>query len=468
MKTDVLYLLSNGFAARMILHSNLADCAKKQNLMLGVLCPGTDTDPVCVLARSKGMAAAAAKAPQIARQLLAGDLQRYLFENVRANPALKARHIRRGDPDSKLVFRLSTPFWGGVNRIAQGAPKLAAMATKAQRLLLRSDGIAEAIQKLNPRLVVATYPVSAFEAVALNEASKLGIETAIHLLSWDNITAKGRFPVLADRYISWGPTMTSELKSHYGVSETNIFECGVPHFDNHQRARNDDEIGKIVSKVGLDPGKPYLFFGMSSPVFAPREIDIVEWLAKQVGENKFGEEMQLLVRPHPQNVTGYMAEKSWLPRLQSIVCERVAVDIPTLEKSALSWNMGTGDLEHMMTLIAGASVSLNSGSTLAIDSILQDKPVVLTPFDALDQSLPWHQSARRLPEYVHLKKLIAMEGLRVSGSFEELEQMISAYLKSPEIDGVARAETRRLQCGPSDGKAAERVASSLKDIITAG
>jgi len=175
-----------------------------------------------------------------------------------------------------------------------------------------------------------------------------------------------------------------------------------------------------------------------------------------------------VVRPHPQNVIGGMADKSWLPRLRALTSKRVAVDFPKMEESQLSWNLASGDLEHLMRLIAGCSICLNSGSTLAIDAILQDKPVILTPFDAADSTISWHRSARRLPEYPHLKKLIKMGGLRCAGNFEELTGAILEYLDSPELDQKERAATRKAQCGPSDGRAAKRVAQALSEICNRG
>ncbi len=143
--------------------------------------------------------------------------------------------------------------------------------------------------------MIATYPVAFIEAAFLGVAREMGLSTAIHLLSWDNITCKGRFPSLADDYIAWGPVMCSELEEYYGVQPDHVHECGVPHFDLHARPLDRVALGAALEALTLDPELPYLFFGMSSPVFAPNEIDIVEWLADAVCEGRFGADMQLLV-----------------------------------------------------------------------------------------------------------------------------------------------------------------------------
>ena len=72
-----------------------------------------------------------------------------------------------------------------------------------------------------------------------------------------------------------------------------------------------------ISNEGKPVSNPYLFFAMSSPYFAPREIDIVEKIATWVEENTWPG-LNFIVRPHPQNVIGYLADLNWLPRLKNV------------------------------------------------------------------------------------------------------------------------------------------------------
>jgi hypothetical protein len=251
------------------------------------------------------------------------------------------------------------------------------------------------------------------------------------------------------------------------VARERIRECGVAHFDAHRAVVAPDRQAASVQRLGLDPERPYLFFGMSSPVFAPAEIEIVEWLAQEVRSGAFGERMQLIVRPHPQNVQGAMADLSWLPRLEALKGPRVAVDIPSLAGGQLPWTMEEADLPRLANLLAGCSTCLNSGSTLSIDAILHDKPVVMTAFDA-DQELPWWRSARRLPEYPHLAKVLRLGGIRVARSFPELRTAIQEYLADPARDRAGRAAVRSEECGACDGRSSSRIADALAALAACG
>jgi hypothetical protein len=214
----------------------------------------------------------------------------------------------------------------------------------------------------------------------------------------------------------------------------------------------------------LKPDKPYLFFGMSAPIFSPYEIELVEWLARAVEAACFGPNMQLVVRPHPQNVQGHMADTDWLPRLDALSSRRVAIDYPILENSGLPWDMNECDLPKLANLLAGCAVSLNVGSTLAIDAILHDKPVVLPLFDAGHQ-IPWWQGSGRSLSYIHIDKLVKRGGVRVVRSFAEMTQAIQAYLQDPTLDRDGRTKTRNEETGPSDGRASERVADALAHYL---
>jgi CDP-glycerol glycerophosphotransferase (TagB/SpsB family) len=254
------------------------------------------------------------------------------------------------------------------------------------------------------------------------------------------------------------------LREHYGVADQRIHECGVPHFDAHQKLVDPALLRCILNDLNLDSGKPYLFFGMSAPIFAPHEIEIVEWLADKLRRNRFGPDLQLIVRPHPQNVQGNMADRTWLQRLDALRGPRVATNLPLLAEGGLSWDMQQEDLAILVNLLSGCSLCLNSGSTLSIDALAHDKPVVVTLFDA-DRELPWWRSARRIREFPHYRKLLALGGVRPVGSLAELASEIDAYLADGCRDEAERRESLRQECGSIDGGASRRVARVLSRIL---
>lgn len=474
MPLAVCYVLSFGFPARTVLHTGIVSELRKRRANTAAICPGADDPGLKHVAERLGveMHAPPGSLPRAGREYLAA--RRYLFEDVRANPALYARHLRDIEPPSNPPARLRHRLSGAakrlerrglylLNRVMRRSKVLSGAAAAGERLFLRNRELRALLQRLDSSLLVTTYPINILEATAMAEAKRLGIPTVVQLLSWDNITSKGRFPVLGDYYLSWGPIMSGELREYYGIDVNRIFETGVAHFDAQLTTADVSLRARLLADMGLDPTRPYLLFGMSSPFFAPREIDLVEELARWVRAGEFGPELNLVVRPHPQNVQGYMAEASWLPRLRALQGPRVGIFWPKLLESKLAWALDESDLPALASIMAGCAINLNSGSTFAIDGLIHQKPVVMTFFDAEDV-LPWHRSARRCADFIHLKKLIDTGGLFPVRSFEELRTTLHRLLKEPDLNLDLRKKALHAECGPVDGRAAERIADALVAI----
>ncbi len=448
----------------MVLHSDLVPQLVAAGIETVVLAPNSAKGSLEKFS-GKHLSVATAPLEKSRLRMSLGDARRYLREPIRDNAALWSRHLyfANGMAGTYSKYRAK------LNYLAHRVLYRSRWAHRAfdafDRSRHRSRLIREKLAELKPDLVVATYPVTSFEVAGLLEAQSLGIPTVGHLLSWDNITCKGRFPAVPRYFVSWGPIMSAELNEHYGIDRNGIYECGVPHFDAHKQLVDRACQQRTLRELGLEPAKPFLFFGMSAPIFAPHEIDVVEWLSKRILENRFGSEMQLVIRPHPQNVSGNMADASWLPRLKALIGPRIGLNLPLLTENGLDWDMQQDDLKILVNLLAGCSVSLNSGSTLSIDALAHDKPVIVTLFDA-DQELPWWQSARRIREYPHYKKLLALGGVSAVSSFAELESEITSYLAEPARRSSGRRETIAAECRAIDGSSSKRVAEALREIAT--
>lgn len=465
-KFDICYVIAHGFAARMLFQTGLIIKLTEQGKSVALITPDAQDANLQAFKQHPQIQVFEASAKN---NIWDDDYvfkRKYYLEDIKANPALWEKHIQSVFYNtSKHPWRRVRPFlYYMVYVLNQYFPSIRKRFAAKENKYLVSKDIAALIEKINPKLVVSTYPVSLLEAKVLYAAQQKNIATTIHLLSWDNISCKGKFPILADNYIVWGKVMRDELQEYYGIADEHIYTCGVPHFDNHIKVKQQPNYEALLLELELDPKQPYIFVAMSSPYFAPKEIDIVEWLAKAVENNRFGENMQLIVRPHPQNVSGFMADKSWLGRLKNLKSERVAVDFPRLIKnSKLRWSMQQKDMGRLSNLLLGCSLCLNSGSTVSIDALMVDKPVILTSFDA-DAKLSYWKSARRLIDYNHLRKFIDLGGGLPVFSFAELEEKIRAYVDNPQLDMQERKRALEQQCFRNDGQATERVVEAVLEI----
>lgn len=465
LKTDICYIVSHGFAARMVLQTGLLERLVKNGKRVALIAPDkTDKNLVSYCAQ-QGFQLYEFRAPRGVFETNYMNMRKYFLEDVRNNPGLWAKHLQAVHTKKikYLYFKLSAWFYYAIYKLIKIAPFIRTWFKRYEDRQLRSATADALLKEIDAGLVVATYPVNIPEAMILRAAQRQGVKTAIHLLSWDNISCKGHFPALADYYIAWGNVMKEEFKEYYNIPDERIYPCGVPHFDEHVKVREAPDYKLFIKELGLNPEAPYLFVAMSSPIFAPKGIDIVEWLAKEVTAGRFGADMQLIVRPHPQNVDNKMGDRSWLPRLDAIRNHRVSVDYPSVVESNLPWSMQHSDMLRLSNLLVGCAVCLNFGSTVSIDALMIGRPVVVIAFDA-DEKLPWHISGCRQMDYVHYNKLMKLGGIRVAWSYTGLGEELDRYIKDPGADMDLRHYTLTQECGQDDGKATERVVNALLQI----
>jgi hypothetical protein len=465
-KCDVCYIVSLGLSARMILHTDLIKEMKKAGLNnIALVFPGKIDKSFEHYEQNFGIKTYFADFKNSIWSNEYMNFRRYVYEDIRNNPALLAKHV-------KSIFeykginpwrKIKPYFYYTVNKISEVLSFSRPAFSKLEQFILKNRNLRKLIKEIDPKIIVSTYPVNYIEGAAINTGRSLGITTITHLLSWDNITCKGRFPALSDYYISWGQIMKDELQEYYNIPSEKIFNTGVPHFDKSKELVNSSVLKTTLDEMGLNSKMPYILVGMSSPYFSPREIDIVERLADLIIRNIFGTNMQLVIRPHPQNVEGEMSDVSWLTRLKKLECNRVGIDYPIVEKSHLPWNTKENDLKKLSNLIAGCTVLINSGSTISIEGLIHNKPVILTLFDG-DSALKDHNSARRLRSFFHLQKLINTRSVKLAFHYEELKQSLISYIQDPSQNSEERGKALKLECGEIDGKSSARIAGIFAQL----
>lgn len=455
---DILYIASHGFAVRMLLQTNLLKQLQQKGFKVGLITMDSSDASVANYCSENNIENIEFKVPADKWILYKELFRRYLLEDVKQNPALFEKHLRLVD-QAKASKGMRKRLWlaNFASGISKVLPVSKSLFRKLERKQLNNRTAEEIINRYKPSLVISTVPVTVMEATLLYVSSKRRIKTVTHILSWDNITCKGHFRMLSDYYIVWGSIMKEELQRYYGIKNKYIFECGVPHFDLHFQNRK---------LLGASQEDPYLLFAMSSPYFAPREIDIVEKIASWIEEDRWPG-LKFVVRPHPQNVIGNMADLSWLSRLKNIVSDKVKVDYPKINnQSGIHWSMKQSDMPEMSLLIGNSIALINSGSTMSIDALCYLKPVIVTMFDN-EEELPWHVSIRRVEEYEHFKNLIDSGGVAKTGNYKELQDAISEVVKHPEVRLEKMKSILKSEVGVDDGEATKRVVNVLVNLLNA-
>lgn len=452
-------LISDGFGARLVLKSGVARKLVAQGTSVTAISPNADESYFQQECREEGITLRQDPHDGGSSALRFRVYRPYFLDNVMGNASLKILHEQYFEGRPALGAALAT-----LNRRLGRNPVAGAAYRMIESRMNRSESVRRLLQELNPDLLVLCSPFGVREVTYLLHAKDLGIPVVCQIQSWDNITCKGTPLLMPDYFISWGPVMTQEIMEYYRFPRHKIFECGVPHFDIYSRKAELSPPQAVLKALNLPPDDPYLVFGMVTPYCCPNELDLLMWLTHKINNRKFVKPCSLIIRPHPQTVSGYYARQAReLERLMSLAGPRIGIHMPQLSSERLYCDMPRSEMPRIASLLAGSALCLNTWSTLCLDASLADRPVISISFDGWEQ-LPYAKSARAGPDYIHIGKLLAFGGLRVAKSFGELESHINAYLSNPGLEQTGRALAVAQECGPQDGKAAERVGTVLMKL----
>jgi hypothetical protein len=462
-RMHIAFLITDGFAARMMLRTGVPNRLIAAGARVTAISPNANEDYFRRECLQSGINLE--QAPEIDSRLpeLFRGYRQYFLDDVMNNLALNGGHSRRFKNQPVLRFTLEV-----INRTLARWRVFRKLYTAFEVRVNRSNEIKRSLARLRPDLLVLPNPFGSMATVYLLHAKELGIPVVCQMLSWDNITSKGTPLLMPDYFISWGPIMTEEMVEWYHFPREKIYECGVPHFDVYSQHGELTSRARLLEELNLPSELPYIFYGTVASIFCPNEIQILSWLANQVNNDGFVQRCSLVIRPHPQMISGSFSSKSAeLERLKALAGPRVALDIPPVISERLAWDLPKSDMYHLASLLSGCAMCVNASSTLSLDACMMNRPVVNIGFDGWD-SLPYHESVRRAFDFIHIAKLLRFGGIRIARSFSELETHINAYLSDAALEQEGRNMAALQECGPRDGGAAERVARSLVQLARFG
>ncbi|HMR88668.1 MAG TPA: hypothetical protein PKD51_10965 [Saprospiraceae bacterium] len=462
---DVVYVISHGFSSRMVTQTNLLVNIVEKGYRVGIITNGHDSDlkkycddnDIQIIEIEQTLSF-------IQRQFL--DIKRYILDDLDTNIALMEKHVWAIKYSNfGLITRLKYRLAYQIYKILKLFPSIRNLVKSKINILYYDRKSEELLKRINTRILVSTYPINFLETSLLLAANKLKILNFIHFLSWDNITSKGYIPAVADKFISWGEVMEKEIIEYYNISKKNIYNCGVVHFDLHHAYKNTNDYKLVIQDLGLDPLKPYIYYGMVAARFVPNEINLVRWLSEQISNNRYGNEIQLVIRPHPQNVSGYMKSDEYLGLLKGLTNSRVAIHWPAVNESTLQWSMKNYDMHNISKLLNGCMFCINAGSTLAVDALNCNKLTIVTGFD-LPKCIDYWKSAARSLDFTHLKNFLKNDGVILCTSLNQFDEVILNIISnkySINLDSIIKL--KNMYCTSNEGNSTEMVVGVLVDHL---
>ncbi len=321
------------------------------------------------------------------------------------------------------------------------------------------------LSQYKPGLLFFTHQRPPYIAPLLYAAEKEKIKTCSFIFSWDNLASKGRMAGNFNHYLVWSGLMKDELLQFYGrISDKQVQVVGTPQFEPYVMPEYSSTKNEFHNRFDLDSELKTICFSCGDVSTSANDPLYIETIAEALIKNEIEENLNFLVRTspaeEPERFT-YLREKypfikwnypAWT-QSRSDHSETWSQRIPS-----------TKDLKDLRMILEFSDLGINMCSTMSLDFMVFDKPVINPVFGNEYNGL---YNDQRFLKYAHYKKVVESGAVIIAKNKKELIAGINTYLEKPGLHSPERKSLLRLQIGkPLKGTSAG-IAASLKQLSTA-
>ena len=354
------------------------------------------------------------------------DYFRYLTPEYDSIVSLKER--ARAKVIAPMRWLVERRFW----RRPAAHRLLTRLLLAIERAVPIDRAVFELVQRERPDvlLVAPLVDIGSDQVDYVKAARRLGVRSALPVLSWDNLTNKGLIRLQPQKVFVWNDAQKTEAVTMHGANPSDIVVTGAMVYDQWFARRPSSTREEFCARVGLNPGSVILLYLCSSPFIAPDEVTFIEqWIAALRGApDPRVRSAGLLIRPHPENL------QPWL-RFGEIKRENVAV-WPKGGVSPIDAD-SRNDFFDSMYHAAGA-VGINTSAQIECGIVGRPVFTIRTP--------AYHRTQEGTLHFRHL----TTEGgglLQLADDFETHIRQIADALDDPagtrrRVEGFVKAFTR--------------------------
>lgn len=306
-------------------------------------------------------------------------------------------------------------------------------------------------------LLFFTHQRPPYIAPLVYAAQKNKLKTAAFIFSWDNLASKARMASNFDYYLVWSDLMKQDLLQFYtSINEDHIKVVGTPQFVPYIMAEYQTLRQDFISGFNLDANLKTICFSCGDISTSKNDELYIETIANAI-QSKTIETVNFIVRTSPAEdpirfhplIEKFPLIKWNFPKWLQVRAnhqESWSQRIPILE-----------DVKQLRALLEYSDLNINMLSTMSLDFMLFDKPVINPVFGNASNAL---YDDQRFLGYAHIKHLIASQSTKIVKDKEQLIKAISNYLNS-DTDALNRKDFIQQQVGVSLEETNQQLVLSL-------
>lgn len=317
------------------------------------------------------------------------------------------------------------------------------------------------LKEFDSDILFFTHQRPPFIAPLIYAAKKQKIQTASFIFSWDNLASKGRMAGSFDLYLVWSNWMKKELLQFYSsIKSIQVKVVGTPQFEPYVLDRYGMSKQKFHEKFDLDINHRTIMFSCGDVSTSPNDFLYIDEIAKIILSGTLGEPLNFLVRTSPAETPDRFAalvkKYPWIKwnypkwvQSRSNHQESWSQRIPTLE-----------DISDLKAVLQYCDVSVNMLSTMSLDALLFDKPVINTVFGNDENGLANDQ---RFLKYAHIVEVINSNATYIAKNEQELLEFLKKCLANPKAKFKEQNELIAMEIGVSLDKTTDLIIERLNE-----
>ena len=375
------------------------------------------------------------KAKEIAHLKLHKKGNLGILDNLKAN--YSKLKTTRGYA-TRFVYKLTALFHSELS--IQRFQKLQNLTFKNYKI---TKGYQSIFKKEQFSMLLFTHQRPPYIAHLVYVAQLLKLKTAAFIFSWDNLASKGRMASNFDYYLVWSDLMKSDLLKFYdSINEKHIKVVGTPQFVPYVMDKYKMSQKEFLEVFNLDPNLKTICFSCGDISTSKNDELYIETIADAILKETI-EPINLIVRTSPAEdpvrfefiVQKYPFIKWDFPKWKQVRQnhqEFWSQRIPTLQ-----------DVKQLRALLEYSDLNINMLSTMSLDFMLFDKPVINPVFGNSSNGL---YNDQRFLGYAHIVHLVNSKASKVVKTKPELINAISEYFIK-DGDAINREEFIKQQVG---------------------
>lgn len=290
-------------------------------------------------------------------------------------------------------------------------------------------------------------------------AKQFKLKTSAFIFSWDNLASKGRMAANFDYYLVWSDLMKQDLLQFYtAIKEEQIKVVGTPQFVPYIMPEYKVSKEGFISEFNLDSNLKTICFSCGDISTSKNDELYIKTIANAIKDSKI-QQVNFIVRTSPaedpirfQSLVKNFTFIKWnFPKWKQVRAnhqESWSQRIPTVQ-----------DVKQLRALLQYSDLNINMLSTMSLDFMLFDKPVINPIFGNVLNGL---YNDQRFLGYAHIQHLVTSKSSKVVKNKEQLLVAISDYLIK-DTESENRKNFIDQQVGVPLEETSKRLVQSLKE-----